>query len=346
MEEKEGIHKGFKIFLIVFTIAILIFINRDRLMEMVEGQSSDFQLVETLEDGYNYRFFKGELIRYDDKTIAHLETFDELTLQKELNFTQPMVYFADKYIYYGDGETGDIYIFDSKLENIGQFNLKMKLFNIYETDKYLMIHNKEDKETLYSINNQGGIIYKNTVDDNMLNYDMGPNTYAFVTVSMEDDIISTLHLYDFQGNLVDTMDFDNQILFKISYVEDNLVVLSDKTLYMIHREILWEKDYSLIKNIMIDDDNIFLLYSNYLETLDHSGQTIDTVEFQEDYDMIESVENSLILHGDRDVIIMEGDKSLKLTMEDTIENLSINGNQLIVNTENYTNIYEFDFAEN
>lgn len=345
MEEHESIHKGFKIFIIVFTALALLFINRERIIDLLQGQNNDLDLIKTIEDDYDYRFFNGEIIKYNDESIAHLEDFTEVKVQKDFGFTQAVLRFANEYIYYADGESGHVYILNNQMDTIGQFNLDMNIFNIYESNKYIMIHSKADSESLYSINTEGNIIYKNSPESSILNYDMGANSYAFSTLLIEDDITSTLHLYDFQGQLLDTMDFENEVIFKITYNGDNILVLTDKSLYMINREILWEKDYPLIKNILVENDKINLLYSNHLEILDLTGQVIDSIELEEDYDMIVSMDNGIILYGDKEILIISDGENYKLGIDDIINSVSGNGKQLIVNTEEYTNIYEFESIE-
>lgn len=342
MEDRDSIHKGFKIFIIVFTIVVLLFINREMIADFFQGQNDDLDIYKRIEDDYDYRFFNSEIIKYNDQSIAHLEDFDQVKIQKDFRFSNALVEFGNDYIYYADSENGNLYILDKQMETIGQFNLDMNIFNIEETDKYIMIHSKDESESLYSINDQGSIIYKNSPNSNILNYHMGSNSYAFSTLKIEDDIISTLHIYDFQGQLLDSMDFENEVIFKINYNGDNILVLTDKSLYMIHREILWEKAYPLIKNIVIDKDSIKLLYSNYLETLDLSGNSLETLEFKENYDMIESMEDGLILYGDKDILAIRNDENYKLSLDDEITSLSGHGNYLIVNTEKYTNIYDFE----
>src|SRR5699024_6968432 len=101
MEERESIHRGFKIFIIIFTIIILLFINRERVVKFVQGLSTDLNLCETIEDNYDYRFFNGEIIKYNKDGIAHIEDdFDEIIKQKDFEFSQPVIEFGDENIYY------------------------------------------------------------------------------------------------------------------------------------------------------------------------------------------------------------------------------------------------------
>ena len=345
MEEKDSIHKGFKIFIIVITIIALIYINRDNLLGFLQGSKSDLSLIESIEDDYDYRFFNGEIIKYNDEGIAHLEDSHQVVLQKDFGFHEPVINFDNQYIYYADGQTGHVYILDNKLETISQFNLDMNIFNIEETGKYIMVHSKEDVETLYLIDNEGSIIYKNSPDGNILNYDIGNNTYGFVTLSIDREIKSTLHLYDFQGQLDQTMDFEDEVIFKMDYIDDNILLLTDKNLYMMDRQILWSNEYSLIKNILIEDERIFLLYSNTLETLDLSGNILETLEVEENYDMIKGMEDGLILYGERDILIIKDEEIYRLTIDEDIESLSGHGNYLIVNSESSSNIYELETNE-
>lgn len=347
MEEKDRIHKGFKIFIIVFTIFSLLFINRERIIGIFERKDLDLILNYTIEDDFDYRIFNGEIIRYNDNSIGHLDDFNTVRIQKDFNFTDPIIKFGSEYIYYASGDRGDVYVLNSKLETISQFNLNMNIFNIEETKKYLMVHSKgQELETLLSIDIEGNTIYKNSPVENILNYDMGANTYAFSTILIGDDILSSLYLYDFQGHEVNRMVFENEVIFKVYYSNENIILLTDKGAYVLSdSEILWNKEYPSIKNILVDKDNIHVLYSNYLETLDLFGETLETLEFEEDYDMILSMEDGLILHGENDLLLIKDDESYKVSLENTINNVSGYGNQTIVNTDKYTYIYDMEKTE-
>lgn len=346
MEERENIHKGFKIFIIIFTIIVLLFINRGKIIEIFQRKDMDLSLYETIEDDFQYRFFNGDIIRYNDDGIAYLEDFNRVTTQKDFNFEDPLIEFADKYIYYASGATGDVYVLNNRLETISQFTLNMNIFNIEETSRYIMVHSKGEEETLVTIDIEGNILYKNIPEKNILNYDMGRNTYAFSTLVIEDDILSILNIYDFQGQIVDSMEFKNEVIFKLYYLEEDILLLTDKGLYMIKdRQILWEKEFPLIKNIIIDKGKIQLLYSNCLETLDFLGQSISILEFEEEYDMITSMEDGLILYGEKDILIIKDEENYKLSLDHKINDVSGYNNQIIVNTEEYTYIYDMKITE-
>src|SRR5699024_9218651 len=153
-----------KIFIIIFTIIVLLFINRDTIIEIFERKDMDLHHYKTIEDDFHYRFFNGKMIRYNDDGIAYLEDdFSNAVLQKDFYFKEPIIEFGHEYIYYASGDSGDIYVLNNRLETISQFNLNMNIFNIEETSKHIMVHNKEEEEeTLLTIDIEGNILYENS----------------------------------------------------------------------------------------------------------------------------------------------------------------------------------------
>ena len=349
MEERQGVHKGFKIFIIIFTIFALLFINKEEIIKFFERKALDLTLNYTIKDDFDYRFFNGEIIKYNDNSIGHLDKINSVKTQKDFNFTDPVIKFGNEYIYYASGDRGDVYVLNNRLETVSQFSLNMNIYNIEETSKYPMVHSKgQEFERLLSIDIEGNTIYKNSPGENILNYDMGANTYAFSTISIGDDILSSLYLYDFQGQEVNRIVFENEVIFKVYYSNDNnIILLTDKGPYMLNNDkILWNKEYSLIKNILIYKDNIHVLYSNYLETLDFNGNVLETLEFEAEYDMMLGMEDGLILHGDKDLLLIKDNESYKLNLEDSIKNVTGYENEIIVNTDLQTYIYEIELTEN
>ena len=56
--------------------------------------------------------------------------------------------------------------------------------------------------------------------------------------------------------------------------KNEIIALSDRSLYLIKDDkIMWKKEFDLIKDIYLGKDKIYILYSNYLETIDFNGNT-------------------------------------------------------------------------
>ena len=114
---------------------------------------------------------------------------------------------------------------------------------------------------------------------------------------------------------------DNEIAMYLNFInKNNLIVLSDKGIYQINDgSILWKKQFQLIKDIYMDEENIHILYGNTLETISFDGRTLEKDSFTEEYRKILYFDRYIVLYGNNHIIgLKEGREVFKYKSEEPI----------------------------
>lgn len=333
-EEKKSNHKEFKIFIIIFLIASLFLLKEENLNKIKEllGSINNKDKVLTIIDSFKYEEEPVDLNVYDNTIILWQNnklSFKELDgtniIEKEFNFEEPSIHYGNNNIYVMDKSTGDIYFLNKKGETINREQLNKEIFNLRESNKNVIYHMKSQDKEIINVSDKDGVQVGNYSYENksILTYeasDRGSKNAIAVLDINEGTIKSHVDFYGKNNEKVHELDILGEIVVFLGYTsKDELVILTDNGLYFIKDgEVLWKKKFDLIKDIYMDNDKIYLLYSNYLETIYFNGKTESKIGFGEDYKKIVPFQKNVILYGNNNITIVEKDKQILKHEEDIL----------------------------
>src|SRR5690606_38858562 len=122
--------------------------------------------------------------------------------------------------------------------------------------------------------------------------------------------------------------------------KEEIIVLTDRNLYFINNgKIMWKKQFDLVKDIYLEKDKIYILYSNYLESIDFDGRVVNKVGFTEEYKKILSLEEKILLYGDNHLVIIQDGKEILKHIEE-IKKVFANKDEILVLGHEDIKIYE------
>lgn len=355
MERDKKSFKGFKIFLLLVLVLTLVFLklgNDKNIMAFLNsfvGKEKVLKLKYTIKDldGIeSVNFYDGNIIKWGTDKISFLNSDGSLILEKNFNFNEAEIHYGKKHIYVFDKTTGDIYALDSKGNTINRYQLNKEIYNIKESNENLILHMKSpDKEIINILDKDkvliGNYIYENK---NILTYncnrDGTKNLVALL--NLNDGILkSEIDIYGINNEMINTLDFEGEIILYIDFTQkEDIIALTDRSLYFISNEkIMWKKQFDLIKDIYLDKDKIYILYSNSLEFIDYSGRTENKLMLIEEYDKILSFGDKLLLYGNSHLLIIKDGKEIIKDTE-SIEEAFTSGNNILVLNQEAMMIYE------
>lgn len=325
-ENKKTNHRGFKIFIIIFLLSSLFLLkeeNQEKLIKIFDsigGKEKVLRLNHSFKhngDIEDINFYDGNIIKWTNSKISFMKTDGTIILEKQFNFQDPSIYFGDKYIYALDKSTGDIYSFNKNGDTIDRIQLNKEIFNIKECYNNLIYQTKSmNMESLSILDKDMVLIGNYTYEDNNIltsstNKDGSLNTIAILNFK-EDILKSQIESYGENNSKIISLDIEGEIVVYLKNIEDdNLVALTDRAVYFINNgKLMWKKQFELIKDIYISQDKIFILYSNYLETIDFEGRTLNKVGFSEEYKKIVPMNNKIIIYNDYNLILIDGDEQI------------------------------------
>lgn len=319
-------HKGFKIFIIIFMgISLLIFskIKEDQIgsiLSSLNHREKKMELIDKLnnDDIFNINVYDGNIIGWKYNKIAFYKNDGKLITEKQLNFSEPEIYYGEKTIYSYDKEYGDIYNFDKKGETLDRLQLNKRIYNIKEDYGNLIIHFKNDREESLNILDKNKVLLGNYFfeGENILTYSVNKNGDKITIGTLDikgDTIKSEIHFYGENNEKLSSINLEDEIVLYLNYLtKDETIALTDKSLYLIKDEkVLWkeDKDYKYIKDIIIED-KIYLLYSSYLDILDFDGTVINTIGFGEEYKKIQKSKENILVYGDKGLSILNNGENI------------------------------------
>ncbi len=349
-------NKGFKIFVLLFLVVILFFVNKDNQDKFTNAYRSLTIREKNLERLTSIKLDTGDQIGLLDKdifkwshdTLSIIDIDENLLLEKQFNFESADIIFGRNLLYIMDKNIGDIYIVDNQGETLERVILDSEISNLREFGDNILVNTKsEDLESLILVTNEGRILRSHPiVDMNILTYDIKKNGEGYLLTSLEigDGLSSQAFSYSIDGELLANILIENEIIVFSSFVNDDIIVLSDSSLYYIKDDkILWEKDIANIKDIEVKDEEIYILYGNNLEIIDLEGETKGNFSLNSDYNSLTYFEEYIILRGRSSILGIQGNKEILNYYHDKlIDDIIINENYIAIIDD--TNLHLFELT--
>lgn len=357
MEETKKMNKGFKIFFLIFAILILVFLKEDNQQKFVEffndlTKKEKEIILDKEYKGENLSYINGALVKWDDNILTFLNDDGSDRWVKEFDFVEPQVIYGDKSIYVIDKAAGDIYQLDSKGETIFKKQLFKSIFNIKSNNNSLIIHLKEEGiESLQILDKDGNSLTELEVKGSILTYSLKNDStkYAYSSIIIDESKINSKLIVNSIDNKEEyNIEIPNEIVVATEFIKDEVVMVTDSSIKIIGRgKIKWTKEYPLIKDVFIKDDEIYLLYGDNLEIIDLKGDIKSKTTFGMEYNRVKHIGNYVVLYGNMDLLVIENGKEIsKYIAEENIVDVTGNNNSIIIKYKNKVEVLRFDLKEN
>lgn len=339
---KDNNQKRFKIFVLLLLIGVLFFVNNENQGKFIKAYKSltirekSLEKLATMEmdSTSEIALFEKNIAIWKDNKLSLLDKDEEIVLEKQFNFETPGVVFDENRIYIMDKFSGDIYILDSKGDTIERVTLENKIQNLTEIDNNIIIHTESESEEKLVILDTNGVFLKIQPIEDMiiLTYaiDLKNEKYLMSHLNIEDELYSEIQFYSISGDMVDKVHIYNEIVVFTEFLNDDLITLTDKSLYYIKDgSIFWKKTFPDIKDILLLNNEIYVLYENTLEVIDLEGRTTNKLTLTNDHNKMKNLDNYIFIYGNNDIIGLQGDREILEYRHDTaIKDIVVNKNYL------------------
>lgn len=354
-EENKTEHRGFKIFLLIFTIGSLFLLreeNQNKIINIINSinyKEGTLELVDSFdirEDILSVNIYEDTIIKWNNNKLSFLDLDGRKILDKEFNFIQPAIYYGKDLIYPMDKARGDIYSIDKRGETIERLELGKEIFNFQEINGNIILHEKlSGIENLTILDKKKNSIGDYSYEDkSILTYSLNKeeSKRAIGLIQLDHgEINSLVDVYGKDNESLYSIDIDGELIVYLEFTpKDDIVILTDRGIHFTRDgEILWTRDLNLIRDLYLADEEIYLLYSNYLETMDFRGNIKNKLAFTEEYEKILLFQNTILVYGDKNISIVE-DGRVKLTKEEEVKWIGISGDKILLWGPEKIKIYE------
>ena len=348
MDETKRMHKGFKIFILVFIAIILIIIQISKETLTLPSLNKDAKIEKILnkEKVYNggyLHYFNSVLIKWENNLITFLNEDGSNKWVKEFGFVEPTILFGKDNLYILD----NIFRLDSNGDTTLRLQLNKPIFNMKESNKNIIIHSREgNAESLEFINSNGKKLNSLITEERILTYSMQEDraNYVYSTISVKGSgVISKLYFNTFENKNKYSVEFLNEIIIYSEFYNNGILVITDSGVYNIDSgNIKWSVDYPLIKDFQIFNDKIYILSDKYLEILDLNGKNLNKVSCEVLYNKISTMDKYIILYGSKNLVILqEGKEVLKYTTEGVVKKITGDNSKIYISYEDKLEVYGF-----
>lgn len=319
MEETKKVSKGFLIFVLVLAIAILVFLQEDNQEKFnnLFNKMTPKELELSLENEYlgsNLGYYKGSLIKFEDSILTYLNSDGEDVWIKDFGFVDPMIYYGDRAIYIVDKAAGDIYALDNKGNTLSKHQLFKAIFNLKETKEGIIVHLKEQgEETLVMMDKEGNELEEFVAEKNILTYDLNNDnsSYVVTSLSLGNQLTSHVMVNNMDNDNIYKIDLKDEIVVFTQFIKNQMVIVTDKNVNIVqNKELKWTKEYPLIKDVFIKNNEIYLLYGDNLEVLDLNGESKLKITLGLEYNNIKPIGNFLALYGNQNLMFLDGENEV------------------------------------
>ena len=348
-------HKGFKIFVLLLLIGVLFFINKDNQGKLIKAYKSltirqkSLEKIESisLDSGINeVGLFDKNIALWGNNKLSIVDINNDLVLEKQFNFENPDIVFGQKSSYIMDKSIGDIYIINSKGETVERVGLDNSINNLIEHEDNVIIHTEsEEKENLVLLDTNGVFFRIHPIENiDILTYtfDKKNEKYLISNLNIEDELRSEIQIYSINGELLDKVQIPNEIIIFTEFVNEDLIALTDRCLYYIKDgKVFWKKTFSDIKDILLNNNEIYILYGENLEILDIEGRIISKLSFNKKYSRMKNFDKYLLIYGDNNLIWIQGSKEILDYKHSTdIKDIVINRNYLAIMDDSNLHLFK------
>lgn len=254
---------------------------------------------------------------YDNKIFMYKN--EDLILKKD---------YDDKKPYYFDGKF--LYLIDKK--DLLQYNTKGKINSklSFKSDIDYIFANKDhiivDLENEFSIVSDMKVLESFNLKDEVSSLiASNKSNYALSTIGKRDGrIFSKIYMYDDKGLVYKNIFIDKPI-FRMKYVEDNLIVVFDGYIKVFDKaNIIKSKSFDGTKNVGISDNNVYvitktgelLIYDKDLNLVSQSKVDDSLKIYSNDKNCILYNQNGYFIFGDSKLVEYKASNLKSITGED------------------------------
>lgn len=283
----------------------------------------------------NIEYLNGRFLEWDGEKLTVLDETKKELWTKTFLLDNPIMILNENRIVIYDQESGLVYLYNGNGETLLEYDLEKPIFNIKVWDQGLIAHLKlEDKEKLLYYN-LGGDTWQEVsfINSYPLDYWISnSNNLMYSQVELEEDHINS-KLYE---KLTETtelrVDLKDKLILKAVSFKEGYIILTDTGLVRIDKknEDL-SKDYDLVYDILVDGEELYILYGNSLEVLNSDFQTVYKKTYGLSYTRLHRHEKYILLYGEKNIIaLFNKEEKAEHTFGSGIKNIHSQFNDLIV----------------
>lgn len=282
--------------------------------------------------GRDLTYHNGRYLSWNGERISCLDNRGEVLWSRTFLIENPQFRFSEGRIAVFSNE-GEVYVYNMDGKPKIELKLEEPVFDVYILDSELVVHTKpENKEILTIYGGEGETTdsrifegespvacwrdSKGSLNISVIRLDQSGITSKLITDTAEEPILTAKGVV---------------ILRTYPYGNSTLVLTDEGVMFFKNGDQIWEREYPLIKDLIVDGEDIYVLYGDNLEILDGDGETTAKQTNSIDFKKLHIHGRYVIMYGKRDIqVLRDGETVVEYSTGGRIESIKSQFNDLIV----------------
>ena len=305
---------------VFITIIILLFLgvalffskeeNQKKLVHYIysfDKSEKEFQIVKSYEKE-NIQYLNGRFLEWNGEKLTVSDASKKVLWTKTFLLENPKLVINENRIVIYDEKSGALYLYNGNGETLLEHDLEMSIFNIKVSDQGIIAHLKlEDGEKLLYYNLEEDKWEEvNFIESFPLDYWINnSNNLMYTQIELEQDHL-TSELYEkFADHTELKAELEDRLILKVLSFKQGYIILTEMGIVKIdNKNENISKEYDLVHDILIDGDEIYILYGDNLEVLNSSLETVHKETYALSYTKLHRHEKYILIYGEKNIIAL------------------------------------------
>ncbi|MGM0396429.1 MAG: DUF5711 family protein [Bacillota bacterium] len=310
---------------------------RDREMQVVENSYIS---------GDGIRFINGRYLFWNGEKISVSDEAGKILWERTFLMDEALLDIRDNLMGVYDRINGEALVFNVNGEMLAHIEEEGPIFSFRAGKNGHIIHLKEEGRQVLKIYDKDGTHKNNLIytKEYPIDYYLEDGSAVVTLLHMEDQGLTTKvvrHNEDVEHELYSVRD---RIIISVEkVVKDNLLVTDSGIYLQQDGEVIWGRDFPLLKDVKADGNEIYVVYGDNLKILDQDGATLYQETFGIDYKRLHAHGKYMIIVGERDILVMQHMETVaSYSFSADILDIQSQFNDLVVTTENGVSILRIE----
>lgn len=327
--------------IILFILGMTLFFSREENQKNLvhyiysfDKSEKAFNLVKSYEkEGILY--LNGRFVEWNGEKLTLLDPSKKVLWTKTFLVDKPKIVLNENRILIYDENSGILYLYNGNGETLLEYDLKMPVFNVKVSDKGVVVHLKtDDSEKLVYYNGESDKWDEVSFMDSFpLDYWINNSnnlTYSQIDFK-EDSLISELYEKSPENTLLKA-ELKDRLILKVLPFGQGYIILTDLGIVKTRPgSDNLSRDYDLVHDVLIDGDEVYILYGDNLEVLDSDLETLHKKTYPLSYTRLHRHEKYILLYGEKNIIaLFNKEAKAEYTFGSSIQSVKSLFNDLIV----------------
>lgn len=339
-----------KKWILIIVLITIVLINPKKIINISERLTKEnIQIQDKKVIEINKKFdcveYEKKLVYYDGKVLKCVDENGKDIFNMNLNIKNIKLD-SNKYIDILDKDKNIIYSINKNGKVILKKNVPNNgiMYLSLDNDSYIYAYKKENKDRINIYDFEGNLQKSLDLEGMLTNIKYTSEGIYICDFKTEENLVSTISYYDYNGNLKDKKSVNNSIILDAIIQKDNIYLVEKNKISNINYnlKVINEFDVKSIKAYSKSNKNgIYVVEeNNSIKNISKKLKNIDISNSIENIDGIINIKDDIILYKNNKIINKKG-KELK-SFEENINNIMlIDDSRAIVELESKIQILNF-----